>query len=340
VPDPFAVAVAIGLLGAVVAGPVAAYGLDLLPQRWRRTTEWLLIVGAVGLAGLLANAPGPTVLVYAYVYVLATLPGLVAFLAFLTLLASALVSLAPLYFVIGDLTRSWPAYVPAVSLDRAFSLQPAWMFVYGSLYVFVVVMPLLVVREQELFRRAMQAYLTVMIVSYVGFLLFPTAAPRPAEVIGDGFSAWSLRLAYSIDPPHGCFPSLHVAYSCVAALTCYRVHRGVGVIAGLWAALIGVSTLYTKQHYVVDVIAGALAACVAYVLFLRSHPREAIAERDRRGAPLRAMAAVGIFAVMVAGFWIAYQMGMVVLVSVVPFVPFIFFVFSGRSSAHVPASRS
>jgi membrane-associated phospholipid phosphatase len=312
VPDPFAVAVTIGLLGAVVAGPALAYGIELVPQRRRKTAEWLLIVCALIAAVLLANVPVTGLSAFASVYVLAALPGLVAFLAFRTWLASALVSLAPMYFVIGELTQSWPAYAPAVWLDRAVSLQPAWMLVYGSLYVFGVILPLLVIREPELLRRTMQAYLTVMVVSYAGFLLLPTAAPRPADVPGDGFSAWSLRLAYSIDPPHGCFPSLHVAYSCVAALACYRVHRGVGAVAGLWAALIGVSTLFTKQHYVVDVIAGALAAYGAHLLFLRTHPPAAIPGSDRRRAPRRALAALGVFAVMVAGFWVAYRMGMAV----------------------------
>ena len=305
--DPLVASVGIGLLGSLVAGPAVAYGLQRLPQRWRRTTEWLLIVGAVVLAALADLWPaGPVAGVF--VYVLAALPGLVAFLAWRTLLASTFVSLLPVYFVIGELTRDRPTYAPDIALDRALSLQPVWMLVYGSLLVFVVLLPLLVVRQPELLRRAMQAYLMVMIVSYVGFLLYPTVAPRPAQVLGDGFSAWSLRIAYSLDPPHGCFPSLHVAYSFVSALTCYRVHRGVGAGAGLWAALIGVSTLYTKQHYVADVIAGTLAAYVAYVLFLRSYPRDSVAESDRRRAPVRALGVIGIFGIMVAGFWMAYQL--------------------------------
>jgi membrane-associated phospholipid phosphatase len=197
--------------------------------------------------------------------------------------------------------------VPEIALDRVVSVQPAWMFVYGSLYVFVVLLPLLVVRGPELSRRAMRSYLMVMIVSYLGFLVYPTLAPRPAEVPGDGFAAWSLRLAYSIDPPHGCFPSLHVAYAFVSALTCYRVHRGLGTVAALWAALIGISTVYTKQHYVVDAVAGGLLAYAAYVLFLRRHPRETVAESDRLLAPFRALWVIGIFAIMVAGFWVAYR---------------------------------
>jgi membrane-associated phospholipid phosphatase len=107
--------------------------------------------------------------------------------------------------------------------------------------------------------------------------------------------------------PYNCFPSLHVAYAFVSALTCSRVHPGVGAAAALWAALIGVSTVYTKQHYVADVIAGALEAYAAYLLFLPRYPREAVPEIDRRLAPFRASCAVGIFGIMVACFWVAYR---------------------------------
>lgn len=306
---PLALAVVVGLLGAFVAGPAAAYGLGFVPARRRRAAEWLLILGGVTvavIADLLVEGPGGG---GAIVYLLAILPGLIAYLAFRTVLASALVSLAPMYFVIGQLTREWPTHTPAIALDRLVPVQPEWMFVYGSLYVFVIVMPLLVVRQADLFRRAMQAYLTVMLVAYAGFLLYPTLAPRPEVVAGAGFSAWALTLAYAIDPPHGCFPSLHVAYAFVSALTCYRVHRGVGIVAALWAALIGVSTLFTKQHYAVDVIAGAAAAFIAYALFLRSYPRTAIADIDRRRAPVRALAVAVVFGLMVTGFWAAYLMG-------------------------------
>jgi len=310
--DPLLAAVGIGLIGSVVAGPAVAYGLQAVPQPWRRTTEWLLIAGAVlvaVMADLLTEGPGAG---GAVVYVIAALPGLVAFLAWRTLLASSFVSLAPLYFVIAVLTRGRPTYAPAVALDRALPVQPAWMLVYGSLYVFILILPVLVVRERELFRRGLGGYLMVMLVAYAGFLLYPTGAPRPDGVVGDGFAAWALRLAYSLDPPYNCFPSLHVAYAFVSALTCYRVHRGVGAAAALWAALIGISTLYTKQHYVADVIAGALAAYVAYVLLLRGYPREAVPESDRRRAPFRALCAIAIFGIMVVGFWAAYRIQMAI----------------------------
>lgn len=304
--DPAVNAIVVGFLGASIAGPAAVYTLQSIPQQWRRTSEWLLIGGAGGLA-ISADLPFDSAAGGALVYVLAALPGVLAFLVWRTLVASALISLAPLYFVMADMTRGRPSYTPDVPLDHAITLQPAWMLVYGSLYVFGFILPLLVVRQRQLFRRTMQADLTVMLLAYAGFLLYPTVAPRPAEVPGDGFAAWALRLAYSLDPPHGCFPSLHVAYSFVAAFACHRVHRGVGAGALLWATLIGLSTLYTKQHYVLDVIAGVVVAYAAYLLFLRPPQCDPVSASDRQRAPLRALGVIGIFAIVVAGFWVAYR---------------------------------
>jgi membrane-associated phospholipid phosphatase len=75
----------------------------------------------------------------------------------------------------------------------------------------------------------------------------------------------------------------------------------------LWASIIGVSTLFTKQHYIADVIAGIFIACVAYVVFLRGYSREAIPEIDRRLAPVLALGVIGIFGLMVACVWLVYQ---------------------------------
>ena len=223
-----------------------------------------------------------------------------------------LVSLVPVYLIIADRARGSILHAPALALDRLIPLAPTWALVYGTFYAFLIVLPVFVLQQQELIRRTVWAYLTVWTVAYICFLLYPTVAPRPSTVAGTGFVVWGLRFLYGADPPYNCFPSLHVAHSFVSALTCYRVHRGVGATAAMWAALIGVSTLYTKQHYVADVIAGTVAAYVAYVLFLRRYPREAVADNDRRRAPLRALVVVGIFGIMVAGFWVAYQIQMVV----------------------------
>lgn len=220
--------------------------------------------------------------------------------------AVALALLVPMYHVIGLLSVGRPAFVPEVAFDRAVPFSPPWMLAYGSLYVFGF-LPLFVIRDGELRRRTVLAYLTAVIVSFAGFLIYPTVGPRPAGWIGEGFLAWCLGINYALDTPYNCFPSLHVAYAFLAALTCYRLHRGLGFAAGLWASLIGVATLFTKQHYVVDVIAGVAIAFVAYAVFLRGYPREAVSKTDRRRAPMRALGAVAVYGIVIVCFLVAYQ---------------------------------
>jgi membrane-associated phospholipid phosphatase len=218
-----------------------------------------------------------------------------------------LVALVPFYIFIAELVSERTPHVPELALDRAVPLQPAWALVYGSLYLFLILLPVFVVRQEEQIRLTVRAYLMVWIVAYVCFLVYPTLAPRPVNVIGEGFVVWGLRFLYSSDLPYNCFPSLHVAHSFVSALTCYRVHRGVGIAAVLCASLIGVSTLLTKQHYIADVIAGTFLASLAYAAFLRGYPREAVPELDQRLAPVLALGILASLGLMVACFWVVYQ---------------------------------
>jgi membrane-associated phospholipid phosphatase len=217
-----------------------------------------------------------------------------------------LVSLVPFYIFIAQYTADRPLHVPALNFDHLIPLQPAWALIYGSLYLFLIVLPVFIVSQKEQIRRTVFAYLLVWITAYICFLIYPTVAPRPTKAIGDGFVNWGLRFLYSADPPYNCFPSLHVAHSCVSALTCYRVHRGVGIAAGFCAILIGISTLFTKQHYILDVIAGILLAYAAYLIFLRNRSIE-IPELDRRIAPILTIGIIAIIGIGVIACWMVYQ---------------------------------
>jgi membrane-associated phospholipid phosphatase len=219
-----------------------------------------------------------------------------------------LILLVPLYIFIGVLiTPGQTLHRPELALDKAMPLQPYWVFAYGSLYAFLILLPIFILRHEEHIRRTAFAYLLVWITSYACFLLYPTVAPRPEKVIGDGFVLWALRFLYSSDPPYNCFPSLHVAHSFVSVFTCYRVNRGVGFAAGICASIMAVSTIYTKQHYVLDVIAGIFLACLAYVVFLRNYRGNEISDQERNTVPILALSIVAILILMFTCYWLAYE---------------------------------
>jgi membrane-associated phospholipid phosphatase len=224
-----------------------------------------------------------------------------------TLSMVALAMLVPFYIFIAEEVRGRATRVPEVAWDRLLPLQPAWAIVYGMLYLFLILLPIFVVRQEDHIRRTLRAYLFVWITAYVCFIAYPTMAPRPGNVAGQGFIVWGLRTLYSSDPPYNCFPSLHVAHSFVSALTCYRVHRGLGIATMLCASFVGLSTLLTKQHYILDVIAGIFLASLAYVLFLRNYSRGAIPDLDRRVAPMMAVLVIAIIGIMTAGYWVVYE---------------------------------
>ena len=226
-----------------------------------------------------------------------------------TLPMVVLVLLVPCYIFIAQDVAGGPVHVPALPLDLVIPLVPGWALVYGPLYLFLILFPVLVIRQLEHVRRTVYAYLLVWVTAYACFYLYPTLAPRPAEVEGEGFAVWGLKVLYGADPSYNCFPSLHVAHSFVSALTCYRLQRKLGTAMVLCAMLVAVSTLFTKQHYVADVVAGALLAVLAYALFLARYPQQPTSALDRRAAPLLAVVASGIVGLFFLAAWVAYTMG-------------------------------
>ena len=219
-----------------------------------------------------------------------------------------LFALIPGYLVIGAAVAGGPVHVPELALDRAIPVVPQGSLVYGSLFL-AAVLPAFVIHQHEHLNRTLLAFILMWLVALGCFWFYPTAYSRPGRIAGGGFGEWGLRVIYSTDDRYNCLPSLHVAQCFLAAFSCGRVHRGVGIVATVWASLVALSTLYTKQHYVLDVVTGILLACVAYATFVRAYPREAIPENERRYAPVMAAGAAGVYGVILLVFWTLYALG-------------------------------
>ncbi len=218
-----------------------------------------------------------------------------------------LAMLVPGYLVIAYWTEGRPASKPSLALDDWVPLIPDWVLVYAGLYLFLIILPVIVIWQRELIDRTVRAYLLVWLVSFGIFLIYPTVIQRADIVPGDDFFSWSLRRLYEADTAFNCFPSIHVAHSIVSALACFRVHRWVGIFALGCASLVALSTLFIKQHFVVDVVVGALLALLGYRLFLQAYPREHTSPTQYRLAPHQLWIAGGFVCLVIFWVWIVFR---------------------------------
>jgi membrane-associated phospholipid phosphatase len=169
-----------------------------------------------------------------------------------------------------------------IPIDRTLPFSATWVFAYTTFWLFAFA-PLLYTRYPPYFRRVFAAMVATMVVTYAIFIVFPTAnVLRPSLDGTVGFASWLVRQIYAGDAPDNCFPSLHVALSCVAAWSLGEVDPRVRIGAWVLAVLIIVSTVLLKQHYVVDVAGGVLLGFVAHRLTLGRYVRRDPPEEDDR----------------------------------------------------------
>ncbi len=156
-----------------------------------------------------------------------------------------------------------------IQLDRSFVddwipfLQ--WtVWVYLSEYVLLILAIWFAVDARRRSDTAYGLVLTAMI-GFVIFTLLPTSVmPQSPDLAGATGFLW--RFLFAVDTTGNALPSLHVANTCLAAIA-LSSRRGLWRITVLvWAAMIILSTLTTKQHYAIDVLGGLMLAAVNFVL--------------------------------------------------------------------------
>jgi hypothetical protein len=161
----------------------------------------------------------------------------------------------------------FPLWVPPTTwFDAAIPFRPEpWAWIYLSQFLFTGAVPWLIETKDAL-RRFVVGLVATSVVSFVCFLFFPVASPRVGMNSGAADGAMALIAKY--DGAMNAFPSLHAGFLVYLALLVRRMFGPAlpraAVLAGvLWAGAILYATIATRQHYVVDLIAGAAVGALA-----------------------------------------------------------------------------
>jgi hypothetical protein len=174
------------------------------------------------------------------------------------------------FYGIGKLgAYGFGATVLSVSaLDRAIPFVPWTVWLYGTITWVCLGVWLTLPSRADGARLFVTIAIAAMTCSMV-FVLFPTSFPRELYPLGalDDPSLRELARLRAADSPSNCLPSLHVALAWGIALTWARsfpARPGAWVAAIAWALIISVTTITTKQHFVIDVPTGAAVGVFAW----------------------------------------------------------------------------
>ena len=122
--------------------------------------------------------------------------------------------------------------------------------------------------------KRLQTYIIVTQVAAMAiYILFPNRQDlRPTDFPRDNFLTQCIRLLYAFDTNTGVCPSLHCAYS-IGIASVWLKEKDVSVLlrAGIavFCAVICVSTMFIKQHSVLDFVAALPICLLAEILVFK-----------------------------------------------------------------------
>lgn len=168
--------------------------------------------------------------------------------------------------------------MPVIWIDGLAGFHPQTFALYASLWIYISLVAALAKDQRELAAFG-AASLAMSVVGLGIFILLPTTVP---DFSIDWTLYPSLQFLKNVDASGNACPSLHAAFSVIAALALRAQLTEIGAPRWLLAcnALWGLGILYsamaTRQHVALDVVAGVVLGGVVSIAYLG-----ALARRNR-----------------------------------------------------------
>ncbi len=152
-------------------------------------------------------------------------------------------------------------------IDEKLPYWPSWAWIYSFLYYPAILYLNWLAQDARQFTMMAFSYILLLIMQMTFFYIYPVSTPDHWRDINKGITASErfLKLVHKYDAPTNCFPSMHVS---VAMLTALHAFGQLGEMVYAFPVLIGLSCIFTKQHYLIDLPFGAFLGWVAYQGFI------------------------------------------------------------------------
>lgn len=155
--------------------------------------------------------------------------------------------------------------------DRMIPFCEWFIFPYIAWYITMpAALIIFMLRDREAFLKLCFMMFGGMTIALLVYLIAPNGISLRVPVEGNNIACVLCRLLQSVDTPTNVCPSIHVSSSvaidfAVRRSCLFKDNKAVKAGSVIICALICVSTLFVKQHSIIDVIAGAALSIALYI---------------------------------------------------------------------------
>ena len=167
-----------------------------------------------------------------------------------------------------------PRYIIWCPLDDLIPFCEYFIVPYATWFVELAVIPLLLLQyDRKQYYYLCAVMFTGMTLCLGLYLVFPNGLDLRVEITRQNIFAALVRLIQAVDTPTNVCPSIHVASAMAMDLAICRSvlgqRRWVRMLANSVFVLICLSTVFLKQHSVIDIFWGVAVTAVLHLVFSR-----------------------------------------------------------------------
>ncbi|MFC5407405.1 phosphatase PAP2 family protein [Cohnella soli] len=182
-------------------------------------------------------------------------------------------------------TENREVYSLVTALDQSIPFVKAFALPY-SVWIFYIYVCLIYFFKKDVntYYKGLLTYAVCAMLCYLIYSVFQTTVPRPIVTGSDPISDL-VRYIYNRDQPFNCFPSIHCFSSYMVMRMVwtseFRNKWNVTLITGM-SSLIIMSTMFVKQHVILDALAGFFLVEVVTAVMILMERRLKASRRERQ----------------------------------------------------------
>lgn len=185
------------------------------------------------------------------------------------------------YFILSSVNLQSRATLIHCALDDHIPFIEWFVLFYILWYVFIFGMHLwLAFFDKTTYRRYTIFLLISIAISTTTYIVYPSCHNlRPETMERTNICTQILKIIWSVDSPTNIFPSEHVIGALAvmfAALHTDTFHKVTKTITVFLAIMISLSTVFVKQHSVLDIFASVLVCTIVYLICYKIPDKKAV----------------------------------------------------------------